>query len=178
MAGQGDEGDAMYVLQEGKVAAEIEGVGVVKEYSSTDYFGEVALVRDGNKRAASVKSVGTSTCLRLGVKPFHIVLSAGSCGEMMRAHVAVLLGETDDGAESDASSGFGDSDDEGGDGDADMMAMAALQADSTARVGYKAFLATVPLLASLAPMDLESMAQMVTAVTFKDGDVIIEQVRF
>ena len=31
---------------------------------------------------------------------------------------------------------------EGGDGGADMMAMMALQADSTARVGYKAFLAT------------------------------------
>ena len=127
----------MYILQEGKVAAEIEGVGVVTEcvldavcfvctcrrlinlpndcrYASTDYFGEVALVRDGDKRAATVKSVGTSTCLRLGVKPFHIVLSVGSCGEMMRAHVAVLLGETegDDGAGSDVSSGFGDSDDE------------------------------------------------------------------
>ena len=120
---QGDEGNAMYILQAGKVAAEIESVGVVKEYASTDYFGEVALVRDGNKRAATVKSVGASTCLRLGVKPFHIVLSAGACGEMMRAHVAVLLGEGPAGiAESDgdsdddsgASSGFGDSDDEGG----------------------------------------------------------------
>ena len=47
--------------------------------------------------------------LGLGKKPFAIVLSAGSCGEIMRDHVARLLGETGD--ESDES-GFGDSDDE------------------------------------------------------------------
>ena len=106
---QGDEGDAMYILEEGSVAAEIEGVGVVKTYEATEYFGEVALVREGNTRAATVKSVGASKCLRLGKKPFAIVLSAGSCGEIMREHVARLLGETGD--ESDES-GFGDSDDE------------------------------------------------------------------
>jgi signal-transduction protein with cAMP-binding, CBS, and nucleotidyltransferase domain len=53
--------------------------------------------------------------------------------------------------------------------------MMALQADRTARTGYKAFLATVPLLASLTPADLENMATMVTAESYKDGDVIIEQ---
>ena len=99
----------MYILEEGSVAAEIEGVGVVKTYEATEYFGEVALVREGNTRAATVKSVGASKCLRLGKKPFAIVLSAGSCGEIMREHVARLLGETGD--ESDES-GFGDSDDE------------------------------------------------------------------
>ena len=119
---QGDEGDSMYILQEGKVAAEIEGVGVVKEYSSTEYFGEVALVRDGNQRAATVKSVGASSCLRLGKKPFAIVLAVGSIGDMLREHVAVLLGEgpagvsmEDDSDDDDSDeSGFGDSDDEGG----------------------------------------------------------------
>ena len=172
---QGDEGDSMYILQEGKVAAEIGGT-VVKEYSSTEYFGEVALVRDGNQRAATVKSVGASSCLRLGKKPFAIVLAVGSIGDMLREHVAVLLGEVDAGEESDES-GFGDSDsgdEEGGHAD-EMMMYAALAADSTAREGYASFLATMPLLSTMVSTELKKAADMVTAVSYADGDVIIEQ---
>jgi len=233
---QGDEGDAMYILEEGSVAAEIEGVGVVKTYETTEYFGEVALVREGNTRAATVKSVGASKCLRLGKKPFAIVLSAGSCGEIMRDHVARLLGETGD--ESDES-GFGDSDDEeegtprlpcrfgllvrdsrlfrrpilgfadapspgvvavtnlrmrhvhpafnsiqpdgalcgagGGDAAEQMAALAMMTADSSALEANREFLATVPIINTLAEVDIDRLADMVTSVSFADGDVIMAQ---
>lgn len=85
---QGEKGDSMYILQEGKVAAEIGGT-VVKEYEPTDFFGEGALVRDGNRRAATVKSVGASKCLRVGKQPFAIIQAgAGSLDAMMSASAA------------------------------------------------------------------------------------------
>ena len=171
---QGEEGDSMYIVQEGNVAAEISGM-VVKVYKSTEYFGEVALVRDGNTRAATVKSVGSSTCLRLGKKPFAIVLASGSIGDKIRRHVAVLLGEIEDVGSESEESGFGDSDDESGAHAEEMAMMSQLAGEGSAREGYKRFLATVPLLAEMAATDLDRVADMVTAVTFADGEAIIEQ---
>ena len=42
-------------------------------------------------------------------------------------------------------------------------------------VSERLLVGTVPFLASLAPTDLETLATMVTAMTFKDGEVIIQQ---
>ena len=41
----------------------------------------------------------------------------------------------------------------------------------------QAFLATVPLLQSLGEADIDRVADMVTSVSYVDGDVIMKQVR-
>ena len=68
---QGDVGDSMFFLESGRAEAEIEGVGVVKEYSRPgDFFGELALTtfshhadsRDLPHRGATVSAVGPASC--------------------------------------------------------------------------------------------------------------------
>lgn len=61
---QGETGDVMFFLNEGTAAAVVDAVGVVRNYSSGDYFGEVALLRD-QPRGASILA-GRTGC-RCGV---------------------------------------------------------------------------------------------------------------
>ena len=50
---QGDEGDAMYFIEEGEAEAVIKGVGVVMSYKRGDFFGELALMT-AEPRSATV----------------------------------------------------------------------------------------------------------------------------
>ena len=42
---EGDDGDMFYLVEEGTLFAEKEGVGRVKDYTKGDYFGEIALLK-------------------------------------------------------------------------------------------------------------------------------------
>jgi CRP-like cAMP-binding protein len=42
------------VLKSGTTEASVEGVGVVKRYEAGGFFGELALMADSGKRAASI----------------------------------------------------------------------------------------------------------------------------
>jgi len=66
---QGDEGDCMYIVDDGRAYAEINGKKVM-EYSEQQYFGELAL-RAKQPRAATVKASGDTTLLRLGRDEFQ-----------------------------------------------------------------------------------------------------------
>lgn len=63
---QGDPGDAMYFIEAGAATAEIDGK-VVRDYSSGDYFGELALMSN-QPRSASVIARGSAK-LRLLALP-------------------------------------------------------------------------------------------------------------
>ena len=47
----------------------------------------MALIRDDLFRQATIKAVGDTTVLKLGRKPFTILLQNGGIGEMMKLHV-------------------------------------------------------------------------------------------
>ena len=71
---QGDDGDAMYLLESGSARAEITRVGVVKEYVAGGYFGELALLTS-KQRAATVRAgEGGAVCLKLGRAAFQVVV--------------------------------------------------------------------------------------------------------
>lgn len=66
---QGDQGDKLYFIVEGKLEAEKKdpGSGVIQkvlEYKEGDYFGEIALIKD-TVRQASIKA--TSKCVLLSI---------------------------------------------------------------------------------------------------------------
>ena len=56
-----------------------------------------------------------------------------------------------------------------------MAALAMMTADSSERGKYREFLATVPIISTLAAVDIDRLADMVTSVSFADGDVIMAQ---
>ena len=66
---QGQKADAMYIVEEGGLAADVDGQ-VVKQYSRGGVFGELALL-SGKRRAASVTAVRSSKLLRLSRDQFH-----------------------------------------------------------------------------------------------------------
>ena len=76
---QGDPGDTMYFIEAGQATAEIDGKGVVKDYSPGDYFGELALMSN-QPRSASViaRGRGGLRCLALPQRDFEwLVLEHG-----------------------------------------------------------------------------------------------------
>jgi len=66
---QGDDGDCMYIIEQGEAYAEIDGVQVM-EYAAPRYFGELAL-RAKQPRAATVKARGATVVLRLDRHSFE-----------------------------------------------------------------------------------------------------------
>ena len=68
----GEEGGAMYFLADGDAIAEVDGVGVVKNYDRSDFFGELALTDWLGVRAATVKAgSGGARCLVLSRDAFE-----------------------------------------------------------------------------------------------------------
>jgi hypothetical protein len=65
---QGEEGDSMYFVEEGKCAAYINRQRVAS-YSRGDFFGEMALLTRG-PRAATVRAIGRARCLKLSYDAF------------------------------------------------------------------------------------------------------------
>lgn len=76
---QGEPGDAMYIVERGRCAASVENVGVVKEYTPGEFFGELALLTN-EPRGASVLAVGECVCLVLHAASTRPILDACFCG--------------------------------------------------------------------------------------------------
>jgi len=75
---QGEHGDKFYILEDGRCNAYLQGPDgekCVKEYSQQgEYFGEIALLKDG-PRKATVRAVGQgATVLSISKRDFTIVL--------------------------------------------------------------------------------------------------------
>ena len=66
---QGHKADAMFIVEEGALAADIGG-HVVKQYWRGGAFGELALL-SGKRRAATVTAIRASKCLRLSRDQFQ-----------------------------------------------------------------------------------------------------------
>ncbi len=65
---QGEAGDSFFVIAEGEVEVDVDGVPARRERSG-EYFGEIALLRDV-PRTASVTAVGAVTTLAIGREQF------------------------------------------------------------------------------------------------------------
>ena len=74
---QGEEGDMFYILNEGKLDFEVDGVGLVLQLeggvSERRYFGELALLYNA-PRAATVKATSSVTTFALGYSSLDLCL--------------------------------------------------------------------------------------------------------
>ena len=91
---QDDIGDAMYILQSGAAGAYLKQNPrkSVHQYSSTDFFGEIAMIRSDSRRQATVKAVGEVKCLKLVRTPFSILLKDSQVGSLIKEHVKEKYG--------------------------------------------------------------------------------------
>ena len=80
---QGEEGDSLFIVSSGDAEAEVRGVGVVRQYTTGQWFGELALVTN-QPRKATVRAVTSCTTLRLQRTDFERLI--GKLG----AHMEVL----------------------------------------------------------------------------------------
>lgn len=72
---QGDIGDAFYFIEDGRAKADVKGVGVVCEYATGGFFGELALLEDvPTPRAASIIASGKLKVLALQKADFSTIL--------------------------------------------------------------------------------------------------------
>lgn len=93
MITQGGPGDALFVIVEGSVTVERDGVAVGAAEAG-DHFGELALL-DGEPRSATVRAAGPVTVAVLGVRMFRTLvrefpdiaeqLLAAMAGELRRS---------------------------------------------------------------------------------------------
>lgn len=70
---QGDEGDCLYVIQEGRVAVIDESSGAetkVAELGEKEFFGEMGLF-EKDVRSATVKAIGDAKVLTIDKKNFY-----------------------------------------------------------------------------------------------------------
>lgn len=76
---EGDEGDGLYVIDEGSVEIFIAPEGNRKSLAvlfDRDYFGEMALIDDGGRRTASAEARSQTHCLYLGKAAFDDLLAS------------------------------------------------------------------------------------------------------
>ena len=65
---EGEDGDALYIVESGQLEIHISAVGVVdRTYTKGDFFGEIAVLEDpAPKRAATIRVLSpAATCLML-----------------------------------------------------------------------------------------------------------------
>ena len=70
---KGETGDSFYILVEGEAYATLDSNEVVKNYTSGDYFGELALIK-GEPRAANVIAKTNIKVISLDRKSFKRLL--------------------------------------------------------------------------------------------------------
>lgn len=90
---QGQTGDAMYIVRNGACEALVGGC-VVERIERGQFFGEVALVQEGNKRAATVRVAEGSEsaiCLRIERAPFDVLINAGEVRKVITERVEAIL---------------------------------------------------------------------------------------
>lgn len=70
---QGEHGESLYLIVEGKVSVKQNGQHVA-ELSETDYFGEMSIL-DGEPRSASVEAITDCFILCISKNDFYSILS-------------------------------------------------------------------------------------------------------
>ena len=77
----GDEGDCMYIMEEGEAGAYIDGVGQVVAYGPGDFFGELALITR-QKRGATIIANAPVLALVLDRKAFELVKATEAAAQL------------------------------------------------------------------------------------------------
>jgi cAMP-dependent protein kinase regulator len=80
---QGDVGESFFIIEEGTATAKVDGVEVMK-YSTKDYFGELALLKN-LPRAATVEATSTP-CKVLSLDRRSFIRLLGNIEDLMRKH--------------------------------------------------------------------------------------------
>jgi CRP-like cAMP-binding protein len=143
---EGEDGDAMFILQSGAALATVRGK-VVKEYASGAFFGELALLSN-QPRAATVKASGFSTTvLGLGAEDFKWLLEKNKAVKAM--------------VEQQASSY--------------SKQQVALDKAEDKMEEYAALLQKVPLLKSLTGEERQKIAGCLIPIEFDDDDDIVTE---
>ena len=160
---EGDEGDSMYVLKDGAAAAEKNGQ-TVKSYVAGDFFGELALVGSG-RRKATVQAVGPVECLRLGREPFHELV--GTCTSVRE----LLDGSQREYAASRIQASF-----RGWTARHELIAneLSAEGGDAEAPVSRSLFLQNVPLFKSMTSEELAAIADVMAEDYYEDEPIVEE----
>src|SRR5690242_21879161 len=69
---QGDNGDAMYLIESGRVRISIRDAEkqevTLAELAQGDFFGEMSII-DGRQRSADAKEIGRASCRESGMVP-------------------------------------------------------------------------------------------------------------
>jgi len=73
---QGDVGDGIYLLRSGETVVLANDITVWRYTKAGDFFGERALLASSEKRAASVKSLGDSSCFKILAKDIDRVFGS------------------------------------------------------------------------------------------------------
>lgn len=82
---QGDVGNVFYFVKEGTLNATKDGEGVVFEYKATDYFGELALLKD-QPRAANI--IATSDCILASIDRKSFKRLLGPLDDILKRNTA------------------------------------------------------------------------------------------
>ena len=85
----GEKGDAMYFLDEGEAAVEIEG-NIVMRYSPGDYFGELALLNNEPRKATVRAGAKGARCLKLSRANFDKVAPKLSFSQRLEVYDKAL----------------------------------------------------------------------------------------
>ena len=70
---EGDAGDEMYIILQGKVVIEVGSI-VVGELGSGDFFGEMSLI-DGSPRSATITAADTLLLFAINEKNFERIIA-------------------------------------------------------------------------------------------------------
>jgi non-ribosomal peptide synthetase-like protein len=89
---EGDEGDCMFVIEEGAAEAVQESNGVVMRYGAGGWFGELALSTKTQRMATVRASNGRCRCLKLGRLEFDRI--ADQCAEVLELRLELYKTET------------------------------------------------------------------------------------
>ena len=91
---QGDDGDAMYMIEKGKVEIVLESDDThqtIAMLGEGSFFGEIALIT-GEKRTATVKAIAATRLIAIDKKSFTQLIVAGQQGASDIAYnIAVIL---------------------------------------------------------------------------------------
>src|SRR5687767_13678667 len=88
--GEGDAGDALYLILEGKIeVSKVDGGGRAQRLATVEsghVLGEMSLISENVNRSASAKAMGNATVLKVAVEPFRKLLAQNNVPALKLVH--------------------------------------------------------------------------------------------
>lgn len=89
---EGDPGDCMYIVQEGRCTVSVEGIGEVARKDKGEYFGEIALLDDAPRSATITAMSPEVSCLELSRFTFEKYVSSSARIDLLLSQIPLLAG--------------------------------------------------------------------------------------